>query len=112
MPLDEWDTVRSLAGDTNIVTKGADNTSCVVIWNRNDYLLEPDKQLKDKKVYCDVEYKVNILKDLAEASYEMFSERKNLITKKQVKYFTYEYKIATNFGKPYRLPKIHKRIHK
>ena len=42
----------------------------------------------------------------------MFSERKNLITEEQVKYFTYEYKKATNFGKPYRLPKIHKRIHK
>ena len=42
----------------------------MVIWDRNNYLLEADKQLKDKNVYCDVEHNVNILKDLAEASNE------------------------------------------
>ena len=42
----------------------------------------------------------------------MFSSlrRKGFITEKQLKYFTYEYKKATNFGKIYLLPKIHKRL--
>ena len=68
MPKDEWDVIRSLADDRNIVIKRADKVSCVVIWGRNDYLLEADKQLKDKKFYRDVEYNVNSLKDLAETS--------------------------------------------
>ena len=68
MPKDEWDVIRSLADDRNIVIQRADKDSCVVIWNRNDYLLEADKQLKDKKFYRDVEYNINSLKDLAETS--------------------------------------------
>ena len=101
MPKDEWDAVRSLADDRNIVIKRADKGSCVVIWDRNEYLLEAEKQLRDKKVYRDVEYNVNILKDLAEASNEMFSglKRRGFINEKQLKYFTYEYKSATNFRK-------------
>ena len=57
----------------------------MVIWDRKDYLLEADKQLKDKKVYRDdAEYNVNILKDLAEASNEMFIglKRTGFITEK------------------------------
>ena len=68
MPKDEWDVIRSLADDRNIVIQRGDKDSCVVIWNRNDYLLEADKQLKDKKFYRDVEYNINSLKDLAETS--------------------------------------------
>ena len=84
----------------------------MIIWNRNDYLLEADKQLKDKNVYRDVEYNVNILKDLAEASNEIFSglKRRGFVTNKQLKDFTYEYKKATNFNELYLLPKIHKRL--
>ena len=42
----------------------------------------------------------------------MFSRlrRKGFITEKQLKYFTYEYKKVTNFGKLYLLPKIHKQF--
>ena len=36
--------------------------------------------------------------------------RKNLITVKELKYFSYQYKKSTNFGKMYLLPKIHKRL--
>ena len=44
---------------------------------------------------------VNILKDLVETNNEMFSglKRRGFITEKQLKYFTNEYKKATNFGK-------------
>ena len=36
--------------------------------------------------------------------------RKNLIIEKELKYFSYQYKKSTNFGKMYLLLKIHKRI--
>ena len=32
------------------------------------------------------------------------------ITEKELKYFTYQYQEATNLGKMYLLPKIHKRL--
>ena len=73
MSKDEWDAIRSLADDRRIVIKRADKGSCVFIWDRNDYLLEAEKQLKDKNVYRDVQYNVNVLKDLAEANNKMFS---------------------------------------
>ena len=36
---------------------------------------------------------------------------KGRISDKQLKYFAYEYKKVSNFGKLYLLPKIHKRLH-
>ena len=43
---------------------------------------------------------------------KMFSSLKKTgyVTEKELKYFSYEYKKATNFGKLYFLPKIHKRL--
>ena len=43
----------------------------------------------------------------------MFSslKKRGFLTEKQVKYFTYEFKKATSFGKLFLLPKIHKRLH-
>ena len=43
----------------------------------------------------------------------MFSnlKKRGYITEKQLEYFSYEYRKATNFGKLYFLPKIHKRLH-
>ena len=106
LPKDEWDAIRSLVHDRNIVIKRADKDSCVVIWERDNYLLEAKKQLKDKKIYRNVEYNVNIIRDLAVACNEMFSglKRRDFITEKQLKYFIYEYKKATNFGKLSLLP--------
>ena len=43
MPNGEWDVIRSLTDDRNIVIKRAGNGFCVVIWDRNDYLHEADK---------------------------------------------------------------------
>ena len=54
MPKGEWDTIRPLSDDRNIVIKRADKDSFVIIWDRDDYLLETDKQLKDKNVYRDL----------------------------------------------------------
>ena len=43
----------------------------------------------------------------------MFStlKRRDFLTESQMKYFTYKFKKATNFGKLYLLPKIHKMLH-
>ena len=39
-----------------------------------------------------------------------FPERKGAISEKEMKYFLYDYKNATNLGKLYFLPKIHKKL--
>ena len=75
--------------------------------------MEAEKQLSDKKVYQEVSNSENILSKLAEMSNKMFSNLKKrcYITEKQLKYFPYEYRKITNFGKLYFLSKIHKRFH-
>ena len=82
---EEWNAIGSLADDRNIIIKKADKGSFIVIWGRNDYLKEAEKQLSDKKVY-------------QEMSNKMFSSLKNrvYITEKQLKYFSYEYRKAAN----------------
>ena len=50
IPTEEWQAVRSLTDDRIIVIKKADIGICVVLWDRNDYLVKPQKQLSDTKV--------------------------------------------------------------
>ena len=38
MSREEWQAVRFLADDRNIMIKKADKGSCVVVWDRNNYL--------------------------------------------------------------------------
>ena len=64
--------------------------------------MEAEKQLSDAIVYGHVSSNNEILTKLSEASNKMFGslKRKCLITEKQLKYFTYEYKkqrILVNF---------------
>ena len=61
MSREEWQAVRSMADDRSIVIKKADKRSCVVVSDRNDYLLEAEKQLSDTKVYRDVSNTENVL---------------------------------------------------
>ena len=109
---EEWLAVRSLADDRSIVTKKADKGSCIVVWDRVDYLLEAEKQLSDRSVYKNISFNKKLLTDLVESSNQIFHslKRKGSITDKQLKYFLYNYKNATNLGKLYLLPKIHKRL--
>ena len=104
--------MRSLADDKSIVIKKADKGSSVVLWDRNDYVMEAEKQLSDANVYKDVSFNENILQDLVGTSNKLFEnlKAKGKISKKQLKYFTYKYKKTTNLGKLYLLPKIHKRL--
>ena len=43
-----------MKNDKNIVNKGADKESVVVVWDREDYIKEAEKQLGDNDVYEDV----------------------------------------------------------
>ena len=56
--------MRALANDRSIVIKKADKDLCVVLWDRNDYIAEAEKQLKDDNIYEDVNFKDNILQEL------------------------------------------------
>ena len=63
--------------------------------------MEAEKQLSDKKVYQEVCNSKNILSKLVEMSNKLFSnlKKRGCITENQLKYFPYEYRKATNFGK-------------
>ena len=82
-----------------LLSKKTDKGPCVVVWDRNYYVLEAEKRLSDSSVYRDVNNSENILPKLSEASNKMFSSsrRKGFIIEKQLKYFTYEYKKGNEF---------------
>ena len=109
---EEWRAIRTLADDRSIVIKKADKGSCIVVWDRADYLREAEKQLSDKKVYKEVQFKKQMLSILVDTSNNFFRglKTKRFIAEKELKYITYKYKKACNIGKMYLLPKIHKRL--
>ena len=51
---EKWLAMRGLAEDPNIVIKPADKDSCVVVWDKTDYLLEAEKHLSDSNTYKEV----------------------------------------------------------
>ena len=108
----DWECLRLLPNDRSIVIKKADKGSFVAVLDREDYIAEASKQLNDESVYKSVKFKDKIIQDLAENSNSIFKglKQKGKITEKQLKYFTIEYKKATNLEKIYLLPKIHKRL--
>ena len=62
----------ALADDRSIVVKKADKGSTVVIWDRNDYILEAEKQLCDANVYKDVSFNEKDLQELVGTSNQFF----------------------------------------
>ena len=67
--------MRNLAEDCSIIIKPADKDSCVVVWDREDYLAEGYKQLSDNSTYVEVKnYKEKLLVDLTEKSNEIFKK--------------------------------------
>ena len=63
-------------------------------------------------MYQKVNFKEKLLCELVDKSNSSFKELKRMgcISDKTLKYFTYEFKKATNLGKFCLLPKIHKRL--
>ena len=101
---EDWQAIRSLADDRSIVIKNVDKGFCIVVWERDDYLSEAEKQLCDKAIYKDVSFNEKILGDLEGSSNKIFKslERKGAISEKEC-----NYKNANNLGKLYFLPNIH-----
>ena len=60
--------MRGLAEDQNTIIKPADKGSCVVVWDRGDYLAEADRQLKDNETYESSSFKDADLIKLVEKS--------------------------------------------
>ena len=47
----EWEALYTLKDDPNIIVKGGEKESVVVVWGREDFLKEAYKQLEDEEVY-------------------------------------------------------------
>ena len=103
-------TIRNLLEDRNVIIKPANKGSAVVICDRNDYLKGAKKQLGDKSTYLETKVIEKDLVDLVEQSNKMFEnlQRKSVIQEREENYFKFNFKKATNLGKLYLLPKIHK----
>ena len=104
---EERDALYSLKNDSSIIIKGADKGSAVVVWDREDYVKEAEKQLEDKAVYeefpNDPEALVNtILKTLDKI------RRRGDLSTDNLNYFLVK---DPKFARFYLLPKIHKRLH-
>ena len=77
--------MRAVANDRSIVIKKADKDLCVVLWDRNDYIAEAEKQLKYENIYEDVNFKDNILQELEDNKLFKSLKTKGSITEKELK---------------------------
>ena len=83
---EEWKAMHNLAEDQSMIIKPADKGSCVVIWDRKDYLAESYSQLKDHYSYTDIKkFNQKLMSDLTENSNRIFMGlcNKKLITEKE-----------------------------
>ena len=99
--------------DRSIVIKPADKVSCVIVWDRIDYLLEAKKHLIDSSSYKEVKFGGTELLKLAEECNKMFRTvlSKKCILPEACKYFSYNFKKVTNLGNLCFLLKIHKKLY-
>ena len=113
---EDYPTMHSLQNNRSVIIKPADKGSVVVVWDRQDYLKKAERQLSDSSIFKEVTEKVTEkdLADLVDKSNKIFAnlERRNIIQKKEKNYFKFNFKKATNVGKFYLLPKIHKSLSK
>ena len=77
---EEWRAVNSFADDRSIVNKKADKGSCVVVWDRSDYIKEEEKQLGDSAIYKEINYNKKILSRLVDSSNKYFKKRTVVVT--------------------------------
>ena len=64
--------MTGLTEGRNIIIKPADKGSCVVLWDREDYLAETDRQLQDNETYESSSFKDADLVKLIEKSNSIF----------------------------------------
>ena len=88
-----------------IIIKGADKGSAVVVWDREDYIKEAEKQfgIRDEEVLDDAEPLISTI----HTTLEKIRKRGDL-KKENIQYFEVK---DPKFARFYPLPKIHKRLH-
>ena len=82
----------------------------MVVWDRDNYTAEAEKQLRDKNVYKNIDFEGKILKEFTKLVIVCLGIlRKRVVSQgRKFKYFSIECKKTTNLGKLYLLLKIHK----
>ena len=105
----EWLAMRGLAEGRSIIIKPADKGSCVVVWDRADYLAETENHLSYNSTYKEVKFGEEELVKHVKQSNRKFKQLllKKSISSEEYKYFNYGFKKSTNLGQMYFLPKIH-----
>ena len=104
---EEFTAMNSLRDDPSIIIKSADKGSAVVVWGRDDYLKEADKQLGDKDVYEKVDANISpLIKTIQD---HLLKVQINGDLNKQIQ--SYFINDNPRIGRFYLLPKIHKRLH-
>ena len=103
---DEREGLHSLMYDDQIIIKPADKGSAVVVWSKDDYLLEASNQLSDTSVYQKNEGDL-----LKKVNNEVKSVLRDMFNRKEINNKVRDYLIMKKpqLGRFYLLPKIHKR---
>ena len=98
---DERNAMYSLKDDKSIIIKGAaDKCAAVIVWDREDYLNEASKQLKDKEVPNDSSVLVStIFKSLEKV------RKQGDLSQNTLNYFLVK---DSKFASFYLLPKVHR----
>ena len=105
----EWRTLKMLIEDNSIIIKPADKGSCVVVWDRDDYLAEGCSQLGDNNVYTKIESSSEkFVSSLIKESNNMFNKlhKQGSISNDEFKYFSYDFKNSCVLGRLYFLPRF------
>ena len=97
--------IDSLRNDPSIIIKEADKGSCVVVWDREDYLKESNSQLGDGNVYESLSGDfVSPLVKVIKSALDTIDKRGD-ISRETLDYFLVD---TPKVGRYYLLPKIHK----
>ena len=82
----------------------------MIVWDKKVYLKKAEKQQNNEKTYEEIRITEKYQVELVEKSNILFSNlrRKNVIAENENNYFRFDFKKATNLGKPYLLPEIRK----
>ena len=72
----------------------------MVVWDRNDYLKEAERQLSDGKTYEEIRITEKDHVELVEKSNDLISSlrREKVITENEKNYFRFNFKKATILG--------------
>ena len=104
---DERNAMYCLKDDKSIIIKGAEKGATVIVWDREDYLKEASKQLKDKEVY------LNVLNDSSALVSTIFKSLEKIKKRGDLSQDTLNYFLVKDpkFARFYLLPKVHKRLY-